>query len=168
MVDPGRGIGILNTDLALEPVGITEEDPQHLAEIGDEVISRTTGHQAIPDGLECLQRRGFDRQKVEPSSSEHRSLPIGLGVSLDLEHVELRPITDLDDREAWSLPSEQFRAVAHDLGVEDLLVEGVGLEASLVMTATWLRPLSSTPMSSGLRALISNSKGSWAKVGSRR
>ena len=55
MGHPGNGIGVLHADLAFEPVRIAEEEAQHGAEVGDEIVAGTSRHQPVANGLEISQ-----------------------------------------------------------------------------------------------------------------
>ncbi len=50
-------VGIADADLGLQPVRITEEQAQDVAEVGHETIGRTTGEQPVPDLVERLGQR---------------------------------------------------------------------------------------------------------------
>jgi hypothetical protein len=54
-----------------------------------------------------------------------RSLTIRLCIALDLEHVEYRPLADLDDGKSGSLSLGELDAVPHYLSFEYFLVEGI-------------------------------------------
>ena len=64
-------------------------------------------------------------QVIEAAPTEHGCLAVGLVIALNLEHVELRPVPDLDDRQPRPLSLGELAAVAQDLGVEDVAVEAV-------------------------------------------
>ena len=89
IVYSGHQVGVLDADLALESVGIPEEQAEHRPEVGDEVVGRTAGHEPVTDGLEGLERGRLHGEMVEAATLEHRCLPIRLRVPLDLEDVEL-------------------------------------------------------------------------------
>jgi hypothetical protein len=112
MMGTGYRVRVLDADLTLESIGIPEEEAEHGTEIGDEVVGRLPGHQAFPNSFEGFERRGLEGQVVEAPSPEHRCLAIGLGVAVDLEHVELGPVAHLDDGESRSLSLWQLGAVA--------------------------------------------------------
>ena len=57
---------------------------------------------------------------VETAALEHRHLAIGLGVAVDLEHVEFGVRADVDHCEAHSL---RGRRLDHRRRIEHLLVE---------------------------------------------
>ena len=97
---PGNGVGVRHAHLALEAVGVAEEEAEDRAEVGDELVGRAPGDEPVADLLERLERRGLQRQVVEPAPPEHRRLAVGLGVADHLEHVELRVRADVDDRHA--------------------------------------------------------------------
>ncbi len=75
----------------------------------------------VADRLERLDRLGLERHVVDPAAAEHRRLPIGLGVALDLEHVELGERPDVDHRQ----PGTGVRTGVDlpDPGLEHLSVE---------------------------------------------
>ena len=125
MEDTRDSVGILDTHFALEPVGVPEEEAQHRAEVGDEVVGRPPLHEAFADGLEGLERGGLQGKVVEAAAAEHGRLAICLMVALYLEHVELGPVSDLDDRQPGPLALGELAAVPQDLGVEDLTIEVV-------------------------------------------
>src|SRR6202044_1016521 len=100
----GDGIGVLDADLALQAVRIAEEQTEHRPEVGDEVVGRGAGHEALADRLEILRRGGLGSQVIEPAAAEHRDLAVSFGVALYLEDVELGPVADLDDGETGAAP----------------------------------------------------------------
>ena len=51
-------------------VRVPEEDAQHEAEVGDEVVRGAPGHQAGSDLLERLERGGLEREVVETAPAE--------------------------------------------------------------------------------------------------
>ena len=59
IVHPGHGVGVLNAQLTLKAVRVTEEDAEDGTEIGDELIAGPPGNQPVPDLVERLDRRGL-------------------------------------------------------------------------------------------------------------
>lgn len=58
---------------------------------------------------------------VDPTTAEHRHLTIGFGVVVDLEHVQLGALCEMDDDHAGT--AGELGAVAFDRGVEDVDIE---------------------------------------------
>ena len=48
VVHPGHGVGVLDAHLALQAVGVAEEDAEDGAEVGDEAVAGTAGDQPVP------------------------------------------------------------------------------------------------------------------------
>ena len=118
---------IRHADLALEAVGVAEEDAQDLSEVGHEVVRRAAGHEPITNRLERLDRIRLQREVIDAATAEHRHLAIGFGVADHLEHVELGARPDMDDRHPHRAIVGRTRlwSVAEHLRVEHLLVEGL-------------------------------------------
>ena len=122
----GDPVRVHHAHLALEPVGITEEHAQHLAEVGDELVGRAPGDQPAPDLLERLHVGRVQREVIEPAPAEHRRLAVGLGVVGHLEHVELGVRTDVDDHQpqlVLGLVRRAVDVVGRLLRAEHLAVE---------------------------------------------
>ena len=125
----GPGAGLVEDHLALEPVGIDEEEADGDAEIGDEAVGAAPLDQPPADLVERLLRLRLQPDVVDRTPAEHRRVPRGLGVVGELEHVELRVGADGDEREP-ALSAVVSLAVADGLvgehgGAEDVAVEGV-------------------------------------------
>jgi hypothetical protein len=112
--------GIRDEDLALETIRVDEEHRQDRAEVSDEIISGAAGHQATPDLFERFQRSCLESHVVETAPTEHRRLMVSLGVGVDLEHVQLAPVADVDERE---LEARLLLDRARWRRVEDVCVE---------------------------------------------
>jgi hypothetical protein len=61
-------VGVRHAHLGLQPVGVTEEQAEGRAEVGDEAIGRTASDQAAAHLVEGLDRRGLQRQVIEPAT----------------------------------------------------------------------------------------------------
>src|SRR5260221_9081753 len=90
-------VRVRHAHLALEPVGIHEEEAQDRAEIRDEPVGSTLRDQALADLVEGFDRRGLQSDVVDPTASEHRRLPLRFGIAFDLEDVELVRRADVDE-----------------------------------------------------------------------
>jgi hypothetical protein len=124
-VDSERGVGVLDTYLTLESVGISKEQTEHWPEVRHEVVRGSSDHEPVANCLERIDRSCLKRKVVEATPTKHRSLTICLGVAFDLEDVELGPFTDLDDGKSRTASVRKFGAVSKNLGIEDVFVEGV-------------------------------------------
>jgi hypothetical protein len=127
-----------------EAVGITEEDAEDRAEVGDELVGGTARDQPVADRLERLERSGLHREVVEPAPAEHRYLTVGLDVAVDLEHVQLCELADLDDREPDPAPSGGPGTSVTTSASNRAAQNSCNRSLSLVSVATWLKPASST------------------------
>lgn len=88
---PGWASGFGTHSSGLESVGISEEQTEHVAEVGHESVRCSAGYETIAALIERLERHRFERQVVEPPSTEHRNLTFVLGVSRQLEDVQFPP-----------------------------------------------------------------------------
>ncbi len=77
-----RRVRVGHDKLALETIGVTEENAQDRAEVGDEVISRAAGHQPGAKLLESRERRGLQarggqsgRDRTSASAGPPRCCP---------------------------------------------------------------------------------------------
>src|SRR5580704_8144857 len=76
--DSGLCVGIDDTDLAFESIGIAEEQGEDGPEVSDELVSRTEGHQTSSNLLERIDRLSLQADVVDPPPSEHWRLPCRL------------------------------------------------------------------------------------------
>src|SRR5215469_11995212 len=116
IVHTGHGVGVLNADLTLQAVGVSEEDAEVGTEIGDEVIAGASGDQPFPDLVERVDRRGLQSEMVYAAPPEHRRLAVGFAVPLHLEDVQLGGLADADEREPDG--AVELRKLRADLSVE--------------------------------------------------
>ena len=122
---PGHRVGVVDEHLTFEAVGIAEEQREVRAEVGDEVVGRASCHQPAPDLLEGLEVLRPQADVVDAPPTEHRHLTLGLGVALDLEHVEHGAVADVDEGEAEPLLAAGRVGLADHARLEDLPVERV-------------------------------------------
>jgi hypothetical protein len=107
---PGRivhtrsGIGVRDAHLGLEPVRVSEEEAEDVAEVGDEAVGGAATDEPTPDLVERLEGGCFERQVVEATATEHRHLSLVLGVVGELEHVELSHWSDPQDGQLEAVP----------------------------------------------------------------
>ena len=118
---PGHGVGVLDAHLTLQAVGVAEKDAEDGAEIGDELIAGAPGDQPVPDLVERAEGSGVQPEVVDAAPAEHRRLPVGFGVPLDLEDVQFGGRADADEGELDG--AVELLQVRADLGIEDLPVE---------------------------------------------
>ena len=177
----GHEVGVGHAHLALEPVGVAEEQAEDGTEVGDETVGRTAIDEPLADGVERLDRSGVQGQVVDAAPPEHRYLVVGLGVAFHLEDVELGVRADVDDREAHAWPA-RLVTVAPDGGVEHLSVEGmepfavVGQRGNMIEAVEQAstpeptgarRSLSPTPDTTGRLGEGSEAAGRWGSNGPR-
>jgi hypothetical protein len=120
----GLRIGVGYADFTFQAVGITEEQAENLPEVGDEGVGSPSADQAITDGLERVNRRSLETEMIEATPPETGRLALGLGVAVDLEDVQLRCRSDVDDGQANSRLPGLFWTVTKNFGIEDVSVEG--------------------------------------------
>jgi hypothetical protein len=108
--------------LALQPVGVAEEEAAHRAEVVDLTVACTMLDETLSDRLEAFDGRGLQAEVVEPAASPHRLLPVWLGVAFDGEYVEFGVGTDANRRHGL------VALITVRLGGADLSVKDLGLE----------------------------------------
>ncbi len=116
-------VRVVDEDLAFEAIGVAEEDRVRLAEVGDEVVSGPTLHQPASDLLERFYVLGAQTDVVDAPTAEHRHLAGCFRVALDVEDVEHRAVTDVDDRHAEGGLPVKLALVVDDRRLEHVPVE---------------------------------------------
>jgi len=82
-------------------------------------------HEPVPDDLEGVEILGAQADVVDATASEHRHLPPGLRVADDLEDVEHRAVSDVDQGQPHPRALRGLPHVRGDGRLEHLAVEGV-------------------------------------------
>src|SRR5512135_3751244 len=113
---------IRHAHLALQAIRIAEEETQGRTEVGDEPVATPPGYEALTDHVERVEGCRSQPEVVDPAAPEHRRLPLGLGVSVDLKDIELGGRPDVDERQAHPGGLDM---IERDRRVEDLPVEHV-------------------------------------------
>jgi hypothetical protein len=114
-------LGIGNEYFTFHLIGIAKEQRELAAKFGDHSIRSSDGDHPITDLAERSQISRMKTNVVDTAAAKHRGLVIGLIIAIDLEHVEFRSGTQIDDdhpRATW-----KFRAVPFDGGLKHVNVE---------------------------------------------